>query len=61
MVMTEIPPPTMTPATTTPVDPDADLGCGCCVRPPAAAADKVAALDERRQRIERKLETLASR
>lgn len=35
-----------------------DPGCGCCVRPPAAAAEKMAVLEARRETVERRLRSL---
>jgi hypothetical protein len=36
-----------------------DLGCGCCTRPPTAVADRVAALQARRDALERQLQGLS--
>ncbi|HEX3621971.1 MAG TPA: hypothetical protein VHT97_06630 [Acidimicrobiales bacterium] len=40
-------------------DADDDLGCGCCTRPPSAAAEKVAQLAARREAVERRLRSLS--
>lgn len=40
---------------------DQYLGCGCCIRPPEAVSDKVAALAARKARLERQLERLGAR
>lgn len=47
-----------------PLDSRADdryLGCGCCIRPPEAVSEKVAALEARKARLERQLERLGAR
>lgn len=31
------------------------LGCGCCIRPPAEADEKIAQLEARRERLDRRL------
>jgi hypothetical protein len=36
-----------------------DAGCGCCVRPPSAAAAKIAQLEVQRAALERRLRELA--
>lgn len=34
------------------------LGCGCCIRPPAEADEKIAVLEARRERLDRRLRGL---
>jgi hypothetical protein len=53
MVLTEV--------TLVPVQEESDPGCGCCIRPPSAADEKVAELEARRAALERKLEELQAR
>lgn len=40
---------------------DQYLGCGCCIRPPEAVSDKVAALEARKARLDHQLERLGAR
>jgi hypothetical protein len=48
----------MAPGPTTVEDAD-DPGCGCCIRPPSAAAAKIAQLEVQRAALERRLRELA--
>jgi hypothetical protein len=36
-----------------------DPGCGCCIRPPSAATDRIAQLEVQRAALERRLRELA--
>ena len=49
---------TLLAAPAAPLADDDYLDCGCCVRPPTAAADLLAALEARRVVLERRLSGL---